>query len=373
MNQVSLPSGQDQSGNQLDELFMTRFGFWRSHNRPLLKHLQQSRLRIAVVGTPRSGNTWLKNLLGSLYGLTHVICGRPDEVSWEALPERCVLQMHWCPEPELVDLFRRHGIQPVTIIRHPLDTLISILHFCTTWPETSRWFDGRGGNEDSIRGSLPTSPAFLAYSTGPRARALLSISRDWSRVATCHAIYFEDLVNDPAAELARLGDVLEAVSPPALQKSIAENAMEQAQSRVVNQHHWIGTYAHWKRLLPATVARPIGSAHSTTMDLLGYECDPDEALTVAQADLNWFALEILSLRHELSRTRTQMFSLQGRLETAESSLGWARKLFKPLKPLLALADIAVRLAGRFQTGKGRPERQNPEFIQHTRPIARKAA
>src|SRR5262245_47766951 len=81
---------------------------------------REQRLRVAIVATPRSGNTWLKGLLSSMYGLSEVICDRPDEVPWDSLPERCVIQMHWGAEPALIDLFRAHDIRPVTLTRHPL-------------------------------------------------------------------------------------------------------------------------------------------------------------------------------------------------------------------------------------------------------------
>src|SRR5262245_66165344 len=104
------------------------------------KEMRRPRLRVAIVATPRSGNTWLRSLLGSLYGLDDVVCDRPEEVPWEALPERCVLQLHWSPDRDLRELLQDHEFHPVTVARHPLDLLLSILHFSTTWPGTSRWF-----------------------------------------------------------------------------------------------------------------------------------------------------------------------------------------------------------------------------------------
>jgi hypothetical protein len=41
----------------------------------------------------------------------------------------------------------RNGIVPLSMCRHPLDILISILHFCQYEPQTSQWIDSRGGSE----------------------------------------------------------------------------------------------------------------------------------------------------------------------------------------------------------------------------------
>src|SRR5262245_52759985 len=276
--------------------------------------MRRPRLRVAIVATPRSGNTWLRSLLGSLYGLADVVCDRPDEVPWERLPERCVLQLHWSPDPELRERLRHHEFHSVTVARHPLDLLLSILHFSTTWPGTSRWFGGRCGSEDAIRGSLPTSRKFREYATGARALALLAISRDWWDVADCCHLHYEAVVDDTARVLGHLTEKLEPATPDAIAEAIASNTLEQLRPRVENQHYWRGSPGHWRRLLPAAVAHDIAAAHVANFELLEYDFEPDAALTREEADTNWFAMEIASLRQELSGTRRQLFTVRGRLE-----------------------------------------------------------
>jgi len=337
---------------------------------PFSDHHPRPRLRVAIVATPRSGNTWLKGLLGSLYGLPDIICDRPDEVPWETLPERCVLQMHWGPEPELIDRFQRHVIRPVTIARHPLDTLISMLHFCTTWQGTSRWFGGRDGNEDAIRGSLPTSPEFLEYATGPRARTLMSITRDWWSTGTCHTLCYEHLVNDPATQLERLGDFLEPLSQEAIRSAIDGNSLEQTRPKVANQHHWVGTSAHWKRLLPAATVRPTVLAHAASMELAHYDWEPDENLTSTQADLNWFAMEILSLRQEMSRTRMQLLKAREQIDNHESYLSVVRRAIKPFREL---GHQSVGLLQRLRSSPESHSGPSPILAEAPRPIVRKAS
>jgi hypothetical protein len=43
----------------------------------------------------------------------------------------------------------------------------------------------------------------------------------------------------------------------------------------------------WRRLLPAEIAKVIGEKHRGVLDALGYECNPDPALGVAEAERAW--------------------------------------------------------------------------------------
>jgi len=339
------------------------------------KDMPTPRLRVAILATPRSGNTWLRSLLGALYGLADVVCDRPQEVPWETLPERCVLQLHWSPDSELRELLRRHEFTSLTIARHPLDVLISILHFSTTWAGTSRWFAGRCGNEDAICGALPTSCEFREYAAGARARALLSISRDWWQTADCCRLQYETLVRDTAKTIEQLSEVLEPATPTAIDEAIASHTLEQLRPRVQNQHYWRGSPGHWQRLLPAAVAREIAAAHIANFEFLNYDCEPDPALTREQADTNWFAMEITALRQELSGTRRQLFEVRGRLEEAEArveSLLDLRRIVAQLEPLTGVRPAAIRVARRLTNLAARHPRMYESLARCVRPFLRKA-
>ncbi|HTI51058.1 MAG TPA: hypothetical protein VL475_08905 [Planctomycetaceae bacterium] len=305
---------------------------------------QRKRLRIAILATPRSGNTWLRSLLTSIYGLETIVCDRPEEIDWAGLPERCIIQLHWGAEPELIGTLRAHGVQAVTIARHPIDTLISMLHFSTTWSKTSLWFDGRGGTEDSIRGCLPTSAEFLEYATGPRACALMSISAEWWQIAGCGRLCYESLVNDPETELTSLTAQLEPVSAEAIREARDGNSLERLKPRVQNQHYWQGSPGHWTQFVPAQPARSIAEVHRASFERHKYSCEPDESLTPIQADLNWFAVEIRSLRQELSRTRSQLFDANRRLDDAHRK---SEELVSHLGPLCEVGPKSIQVARRL--------------------------
>ncbi len=87
----------------------------------------------------------------------------------------------------------------MTVCRHPLDVLISILHFSSVQTSTGSWLDGRGGDESTIAQATPSSVEFLDYAVSMRADILLSVSRQWKMVRDCLAVQYENLVENPVA------------------------------------------------------------------------------------------------------------------------------------------------------------------------------
>jgi hypothetical protein len=172
----------------------------------------------------------------------------------------------------------------------------------------------------------------------------LSISTEWAQVAGCRKIQYERLVADPQGELSRLVAGLEPVSAEAIAAACTGNSLEQLKPRVQNQHYWLGSPGYWKRFIPAPQALAIGEFHRPTFKRHGYACEPDERLTPIQADLNWFAVEICSLRQELSRTRAQLFESNRRLEDAQSR--W-EEMLSHLGPLFDLGPKSIRIAQRL--------------------------
>ncbi|HVU76492.1 MAG TPA: hypothetical protein VHC67_02845 [Gaiellaceae bacterium] len=245
-----------------------------------------SSLRLAVIASPRSGNMWLRRLLVTLYGLEERSAHTPGEVGWETLPDRCALQIHWRPERPFRRRLRASGFRTVVLVRHPLDALLSILHFAGHEPQTARWLDAEEGDESAIIGSEPTSEAFLAYATGPRARALLSVSPGWWARAD-FAVRYEELVASPERELARLAAALgvpTAVSPA---EAVEQVTFARLAREASNTHFWQGRAGHWRELLPAEEARAIARAHDELLVRFGYAVDPDPALTREVARARW--------------------------------------------------------------------------------------
>lgn len=245
--------------------------------------------RIAIISSPRSGNSWLRILLSRLYGLEQFAVHTPQALDWGKLPRNAVLQLHWHCTPPFRAMLSEHDFKIVVLARHPLDVLLSILHFAPHEPETACWLDGEGGNEQAVYHMSPTSPAFLSYAEGPRAKALLSISREWWGVPGVIALRYEDLVHDTTGTLESIatgcGPMCASIS-----EIVEDLALEKLKPTAKNQHFWKGQPGLWKTIFPAENALRIAKAHESSFSTFGYQCAPDLALTSEKAEENWARL-----------------------------------------------------------------------------------
>jgi hypothetical protein len=285
---------------------------------------QETGIRLAIISTPRTGNTWLRHLLSYVYQAAELACHNPADLDWSGLPRNCILQVHWHRTAAFQAILERHGFHVAVLARHPLDVLLSILHYSLHDGSTRQWLDSEEGTEAPICGAMPTSTAFAKYATGRRAAALLSISRQWWDVPEASRVHYEDLVADPAGQLAA---IVKAVAIP-VRRPIAEAVAAHTLPRLrlncgtekmpENHHHyWQGNPGHWKRLLPAEVAHAIAAAHAELFSVLKYECDSDPVLDRSQAESHWINLN----RPELTERLWNYASMKQRLERALATQG----------------------------------------------------
>ncbi len=280
-------------------------------------------MRVAIISTPRSGNTWLLHLLSKLYNAATWTVHNPIELDWEALPAACILQVHWHPERSFRSQLAQSRFRVVALARHPLDILISILQFSLHDP-TARWLEGEGGNERPIYGAMPRSTAFLDYATGPRAAALLSVTREWWALPDCLTLKYETLVASTADELGRLARELgvEPVTPieSAIEATTLPNLRKLTQN---NNHFWQGQSNQWLRLFTQAEADILAKAQSKSFEQLDYSCTADPDLTPAQADGNWVNLAWAKLTedlHHLKFSKQRIGALEKQLAEREKEL-----------------------------------------------------
>jgi hypothetical protein len=268
-------------------------------------------MRLAILCTPRTGNVWLRTLLGDLYGIPTTAVPNPAEVDWERLPPECVLAVHWHRTSLLVQQLRQAGFRVLVPARHPLDVLISILQFCLHDNSTLRWLEGENGNERPIYGSMPGSAAFLDYATGPRAASLLGVSPEWWSDPEALRVRYEDLVADTQGELSRLAEQIGEPPRQPVAQVAAGAGIAQIRQRLSRwEHHfWQGRPGLWKTLLTGPVAERIAEAHPAYFNHLGYRCDPDPLLTPGQADANWIRLVWFGVAEKLQQSRQTLLLL----------------------------------------------------------------
>ena len=246
--------------------------------------------RFAILSSPRSANTWLRRLLVEYLDLEERAVHTPRELDWSRIPERCVVQLHWPAVPELRRLLDEHAFSVCVLVRHPLDTLISILHFAAHEPQTARWLDGAHGDERAIIGAEPCSDAFLRYATGRRARALIGITPEWWTPRAIARVRFEDLIRRPTDELERIAtrSGVEPVIGPA--QAVQAVSFARMQQEGGNEHFWQGRPALWRELLPLPYAHELARPYRVHADRFDYDLSPDPALTLDEARRSWQAV-----------------------------------------------------------------------------------
>jgi hypothetical protein len=249
-------------------------------------------LRLAIISTPRSGNTWLRLMLATAYELAEVGAGRPDALDWPSLPLRCALQMHWHPDDSFVELLRLHQFRVIVLARHPLDVLISALNFNFYAHDRGSCVKGHDCPECSMLGASPRGKAFLEYACGPNGRYLLSFSPAWWNQPDVIRTRYESLVDDTRAALERLVAEIGVAPKNSLDAAIEANTLEGLRKNDPGHgyHFWQGRAGLWRSLLPPAAANPIARAIADITETLGYECEADPNLSDAGADQAWLDL-----------------------------------------------------------------------------------
>jgi len=239
-------------------------------------------MRIAIVSSPRSGNTWLRSILRDSWGLQEVAVH--NYLDAESIPEKCVLQVHWYREPNFQNFLARHGFQVITMARHPLDVLISVLHFVRYEPETAKWLGGNCELPQSLAGQSPTSDGFLEYALSFGCENLLCVTYQWWHDPSAITVRYEDLVATPTREAIRLSEQLGGPAER-IPNALADNSLEVFKA-LPNRHGWQGKPGVWRDLIPFECAVQIFARHQHVFDKLGYTID-STPLTQDTAAENW--------------------------------------------------------------------------------------
>lgn len=230
------------------------------------------RLRIALVATPRTGNTWIRTLLAEAFGLEQLAVHAPTGLPWTRLPARLVVQLHWHRLPVFRAALRETGFRVVTIARHPLDVLVSVLQFRQSEPATEFWLSGEGGDESRLVGATPEDPAFLDWALSARARALLAVTPEWWSDLDTIRVRYETAVADPGGTLVAVAERLRAEASKDLRALGAEVSLEDMRRRFVATpgHFWKGRPGVGLEVLDARSTAAIVAAHEPVFRALEY-------------------------------------------------------------------------------------------------------
>ena len=151
---------------------------WFCISRSGVGNMSRENLRILIVGTPRTGNTWLKFCLSLIYDLPVVEFPTPEfwrsfpVDQYDALGSRWIAHQHFPPFEPVVQWVQDRGVLLITTTRHPADTLVSVYHYVRNFrgrtpigPETCRLLT-TSSKQQKANSELPMSD-------GPRVKTLM--------------------------------------------------------------------------------------------------------------------------------------------------------------------------------------------------------
>jgi hypothetical protein len=227
-------------------------------------------LRVAVISTPRCGNTWVRSVLGDILRLEQLAVHNYTELG--SIPERAIVQLHWYREPGFQRFLRDYGFKTLVLARHPLDVLVSILNFIRHEPLTARWLDGNAEIPSSLVGESPTSKEFLRYATSWGAENVLGISYQWWHDPYAIKVRYEQLVERPGQTLLKLARLFD---PGVSDENGAIGRFDLAYFQSLpNKHGWQGRPGLWRELIVYFDALRIYRRHQRLFYVMGYSVRP---------------------------------------------------------------------------------------------------
>jgi hypothetical protein len=185
-------------------------------------------MRIVIAGPPKTGNMWLKCLLGRAYGLRWLRpFETPETADLESLKpwlaagrfsDDTIYHQHYDFSPEIADAFDAVPAHIVTIVRDPYDSFVSTYY---TLQQHAADNNKKGRKFTEIMGKPLDDPDVVDFLRRGGYRNNLLKARDWATSGRAVVLRYEDLIRDPLGELRRATLVIGANARPVPPSRIA--------------------------------------------------------------------------------------------------------------------------------------------------------
>jgi hypothetical protein len=246
-------------------------------------------LKIVIVSTPKTGNTWLKRLLAHVYDLPIVRIGIGfDPVELDGLGQRWIAHQHYVACSDVREYGRRHGLVFVTTIRHPCDALLSKFHHARNFGHRLAWADIDRSpillRDGATPGKHTASYIIDGFST------LLDISIGWVRSGQSHIARYEDLRRDPVATLQELTAAICPVQEERIDAAVQACGIGKMRETWQASHKFFreGKVGGWREALPGPIVELFRhlAPYPSQFAELGYSLDQDQPLSEATAGMD---------------------------------------------------------------------------------------
>lgn len=181
-------------------------------------------LRILLLSTPKTGNTWLRNLLSTAYRLPQLtVTAWPfDSSVLDRESGGWITHHHYAPSPAILDWIDRNRVVLITTVRHPADILVSMYHHVRQFQTTTI-------DLHQIRSMLHSDfdrTGIFPQSVGEPFHYDLACSADWMQTGLSHLVRYEELRFETARVLTELTARIRPVTPDRIEAAIAACDME---------------------------------------------------------------------------------------------------------------------------------------------------
>lgn len=243
-------------------------------------------MRIIVVSPPRSGNHWVKCLLGAVYDLEvrggsakpgTTRHGFAPDVAAGEFPDGSIFHFHGRFGRHLAGQFAALPAHVVTVVRDPYDAFVSYYEWVQSrYAHARRRHNPDGGGLEqrprhAMHGRAIDDPAVLAYLRDGFA-ANLHRAVGWLHSGRALPIRFEDLRADQVGELTRLTDRIEPVPRQRIEAAVEHCRIEHVKERQENLARTIrsGSVGESRARLGAAHLRVMRETHAEAIASLGY-------------------------------------------------------------------------------------------------------
>ena len=238
------------------------------------------RLRIMIVSTPKTGNTWMKHLLSATYDLPVVdlpVTFKAEEA--KRLGERWIGQQHYYPNPSLLRWAEQNGVIFVTTVRHPGDTFLSLYHYTLNFGEQPRHdkFLLEAAQKDGHE-----LGANIVHFIRNRFFCYLNISIAWLHSGQSYVVRYEELWRDPVDTLAALTSRILPVDPERITSAVRRSDIRALRKKQGHDPRFFrqGSVGEWRQAIPQEILEIFRSVepYPTQFAALGYTLDPADPL-----------------------------------------------------------------------------------------------
>ena len=241
-------------------------------------------MRIVITSPPKTGNKWLKCLLGSIYDLDMLLGDDTPATNATAVkewvasggcPDGWIFHQHCRYTLPLVDTFEAIPAHLVTIIRDPYDQFVSLYYWLQTRSvrdQSKHKVRPKERPRNTLVGKPLDHPDVLAY-LGDGFRDYLVKANDWLHGGRSVVVRYEDLHRDPVAALTAMTDQIKPVAPARIVRAIntctAENMRKASKSMAT--HVRSAKVGDSRERLSEVQLAIFRDKHADLIESLGYE------------------------------------------------------------------------------------------------------